>query len=296
MIHEVTSNPLTGIEARPGSGHYGVYDHGAHVWAWQPSGHKPVLWTSQQSMYESGQAIRGGVPVIFPWFGTGSSGTLTPPHGFARLHTWQRTLVDDTTDVDGKLVVEYRMDHEPPGPHSGFSHAFAISLRVVFSPDHLEVGMEVSNAGEVPFTFEEAFHTYLAVGDVGRISIDGLEGANYLDRVAGASRVECVQDGPVAITSETDRLYGHSGDIVLDDPAWGRQLKITKEGSANTVVWNPWIAKSAVMPDFGEDEWGSMVCIEAANLLDNAITLEPGHSHLMRQRISLVGMVAGQYS
>ncbi len=288
MSFEITSNPLMGIEAHPGTGHYGVYDHGAHVWAWQPSGQKPILWTSAESMYEDGAAIRGGVPVIFPWFGMGPAGALKPAHGFARLHPWDRSHVDDTIDTDGELVVEYQIDQTRIGAQTDFPYAFDAHLRVTFTPEYLQMDLKVHNAGEVPFTFEEALHTYIAVGDVNHISIEGLEGASYLDRVPGAPQLECVQDGPVTITSETDRLYSHEGTVVLEDPVWGRRLGISKEGSANTVVWNPWIAKSAAMSDFGDDEWGAMVCVEAANALDDAIILAPGESHLMRQRISLV--------
>ncbi|MDO5737292.1 MAG: D-hexose-6-phosphate mutarotase [Propionibacteriaceae bacterium] len=288
MSYEVTSHPLTGIEARPGSGHYGVFDHGAHVWAWQPSGEKPVLWMSAKSMYEPGQAVRGGVPVIFPWFGAGPLGVLKPAHGFGRTNTWTRAGVDDSIDADGRLVVEYELDQTEIGPQADFPYAFLANVRVVFTPGYLQVELTVTNRDDVSFTFENALHTYIAVGEVARVSVEGLEGADYLDRAAGAPTLECVQDAPVTITAETDRLYMHTGAVVLDDPVWGRRLEISKEGSANTVVWNPWVAKSAAMPDFGDDEWGGMLCIEAVNALDEAITLAPGDTHVMRQRISLV--------
>lgn len=88
-------------------------------------------------------------------------------------------------------------------------------------------------------------------------------------------------------------MYSHEGTVVLNDPVEGRRLSVSKEGSHTTVVWNPWIAKAAAMPDFGDDEWGSMICIEAANVLSDAISLAPGESHLLRQRISLVDATAG---
>lgn len=287
MSHEVTSHPLAGIEARPTPGHYGVYDHGAHAWAWQPPGHQPVLWVSGRSLYQEGSPIRGGVPIIFPWFGTGASGDLQPAHGFARLHTWERRAVLDTIDTDGTLVVEYRSDATRTGPQPHFPHDFVANLTTVFTKEYLEIGLEVVNVGEAPFTFEEALHTYLAVGDISDVSIAGLDGAGYRDRAAGAPQQHCVQRGPVTFEAETDRLYTHAGTVVLDDVAWGRQLSITKEGSANTVVWNPWIAKSASMPDFGDEEWRSMVCVEAANALEDAVTLAPGQTHLLRQRITV---------
>ncbi len=288
MSYQVTRNPLVGVEARPGEGHYGIFDHGAHAWAWQPDGQRPVLWMSAKSMFEPGQPIRGGVPVIFPWFGTGPGGDRTPPHGFVRLQEWNRSSVVDTSDVDGRLIVESQLDQTKTGEQPDFPFAYLAQLRVDYTPNYLEVGLEVSNADTRPFTFEEALHTYLAVGDVRQVSIQGLEGVSYLDRAAGAPTLHCVQDGAVTITGETDRLYQQHKAVVLDDPEWGRSLRITGQGATNLVVWNPWVAKAAAMPDFGDEEWTQMICIEAANALNQAITLEPGETHLMRQRITLI--------
>lgn len=289
MNHEVTENRLGGIEAHPGNGHYAVFDHGAHAWAWQPDGQRQVLWMSTQSAFANGQPIRGGIPVIFPWFGAGSQGTLSPLHGFVRLTDWNRYYVDDTIDINGRLVVEYQIDRTRVGTQSEFPFAFMAQLRLIFTHEYLQIGLKINNADVVPFTFEEAFHTYLAVGDARHVTLDGLEAAPYLDRSVGAPTRDAVQSGLVRIEGETDRLYSHHGSVTLDDPTWSRTLLVSKEGSANTVVWNPWAAKAAAMPDFGDDEWTQMICIEAANVGANAITLAPGETHLMRQRISLVG-------
>jgi glucose-6-phosphate 1-epimerase len=286
MAYEETTKPLRGIEAHPGSGHYGVFDHGAHIWAYSPDGQQPILWMSKQSAFAEGQPIRGGIPVVFPWFGTGREGTRTPPHGFARLDTWHRSDIKDTIAQDGRLLIEYELDYAMD--HQDFTYDYTAYVRAKFTPEYLQIFMEVTNDGEEPFSFESAFHTYLSVGDVRQITIDGLDGCDYLDRAAGAPTLECRQEGPVTITAETDRLYQHRNTVVLTDPALGRTLEISKIGSANTVVWNPWVAKSAAMPDFGDDEWTGMVCIEAANALDNAVRLLPGQTHTMRQRIALL--------
>ena len=289
MAHTTTTTPLAGVEAHPGQGHYGVYDHGAHVFAWQPNGKHPVLWMSAASVFGEAEAIRGGVPVIFPWFGGGPSGDLTPPHGFVRRHPWQRLYVDDTIEDNNRMVVEYHLDRTSVPAQASFPYAFTAGLRVIFTHEYVQVGLKITNADVVPFTFEEALHTYIAVSDARHIGIEGLEDHSYLDRAAGATSPTGVQEGVVRIESETDRIYQSRGQVILDDPAWARRLLITKEHSANTVVWNPWVAKAAAMPDFGDDEWLNMICIEAANVLDDAITLQPGEMHLMRQRIALVG-------
>ncbi|WP_040163295.1 D-hexose-6-phosphate mutarotase [Nigerium massiliense] len=275
------------MEASPGSGHYGVYDLGAHVWSYTPDGAKPVLWMSEKSAFEEGSPIRGGIPIVFPWFAAGPDGTKAPAHGFGRISTWHRSDIKDTIEQDGRLIVEYELDDKMSGDQAEFPHRYTAYVRVKFTPEYLQVGMMVSNDGDEPFTFENAFHTYLTVGDVRQVSVEGLDGCDYLDRAAGAEKLERTQTGPVTITAETDRLYTHKDTVVLTDPVLDRRITVSKTGSANTVVWNPWVAKSAAMPDFGDDEWTGMICIEAANALDNAITLRPGETHTMRQRIAL---------
>ena len=282
MAHEITTNPLRGVELNDSDVHYGVYDHGAHVWAWQPLGQDPVLWVSAKSEFEDDKPIRGGVPVCFPWFGPGREGNLQPAHGFARLADWR--LVDASETGEG-LVVEYELDNEITGEQPAWPHAYRARLRVAFGPRDLDLELTVENTGDEAFSYEEALHTYLSVGDVRHVRVTGLEGARYLDKVSGEW---ADQVGEVEITSETDRVYLSTDDVLVDDPTPGRKLRISKRGSANTVVWNPWVAKSAAMPDFGDDEWTGMLCIEAANALDDAVRLEPGASHTMAQRITIL--------
>lgn len=287
MSYDETTNPFSGIEARPGSGHFGVYDYGAHMWAYQPDGQQPVLWMSEFSDFVDGKPIRGGIPVIFPWFATGPAGDKAPAHGPARVTAWRRADIKDTLDRDGRLIVEYILDHGILGADAGVEGSYYATLRAKFTPEYVQITTHLTNTGDEDLTFECAFHTYLTVGDIRQLSIDGLDGCDYLDRAAGAPKLECVQEGPVTFSGETDRIYMSSGEVVLNDPVMNRKLIVSKTGSMNTVVWNPWIAKSAAMPDFGDDEWTGMVCIEAANVLDNAVTLRPGETHEMRQRVTL---------
>lgn len=136
-------------------------------------------------------------------------------------------------------------------------------------------------------TFEEALHPYFAVSDVRQVRIRGLEGVSYLDKTAAMARKPGEAE-PIAIAAETDRVYlGTSGPVAIEDPGWHRRIVIGKSGSSTTVVWNPWIAKAKTMPDFGEDEWIEMVCVESANAADDAITLAPGATHVMAATIEV---------
>lgn len=285
MAHQLIHDPLPGVEARPYGGHYTILDHGAHVLAWQPPGERPVLWTSRKSQFEPGVAIRGGVPVIFPWFGSGRTGSLKPAHGFARTVPWRRVLVDDGLDSGGPFTVEYVLDDSATGHPDAFPHQYQAALVARFGSDELEVALTVTNTCDEEFSFEAALHTYLAVGDIRHVHLAGLDGLTYLDTVPGAPSGPQIQQGLVRFSAETDRLYDHTGEVLVVDEDWGRTLRVTKDGSATTVVWNPWVAKAAAMGDFGDDEWPEMLCIEAANVRHHAVTLAPGDSHRMAQRI-----------
>lgn len=285
MAYEITTNPLRGVEATLSSGHYGVFDHGAHIWSFQPQGQAPVLWVSEKSWFADGQPVRGGVPVCFPWFAAGPTGDLEPNHGFTRLHTWHMSDIKDTLDRDGRLLVEYEIDQAMTGRQDGFPHRYTAYLRAKFTPEYLGIALEVTNTGDDAFTFEEALHTYLHVGDVRQIRIAGLEDAHYLDKVTGAT--DLVQSGDLRIGGEIDRIYTHAGDLLIDDPVLGRKLVVTKTGSANTVVWNPGPEKAAEIADFGDDEWTQVVSVEAANVGTQAISLRPGETHLLKQRITV---------
>lgn len=287
MAHEITDDPLRGVEAKQGQrGRYGIFDQGAHVWAWQPDGvEHPVIWMSAAAQFEEGRPIRGGVPICFPWFGPGRSGDLEPLHGFARTQTWHLATVKDTLDRDGRLIVEYTLDESMTGDQPNWPHRYRATLQAKFTPEYLGLELQIENVGEGDITFDEALHTYLHVGDVTKVTISGLDGAQYLDKVTGHDGV--VQSGDVTFTGETDRVYTSTGEVVVHDPTLGRDLVITKSGSANTVVWSPWVDKAAAMPDFGDEEWREMLCVEAVNAVADPVTLRPGESHHLKQRITL---------
>ena len=142
--------------------------------------------------------------------------------------------------------------------------------------------LETENTGDAPFTFEDALHTYFTVSDVRETATTGLENTEYLDKTNGMQRKPQGTE-PIRITQETDRLYeGTHTTCALDDVGLKRRITIEKSGSQTTVVWNPGIAKAAAMPDFGDDEWPAMLCIETANASANAITLAPGQTHATR--------------
>jgi glucose-6-phosphate 1-epimerase len=255
-----------------------IYLHGGHVTGYQPRGARPVLFMSPRSRFDANAAIRGGVPVVFPWFGAKADDPAAAMHGFARTAAWDAESVERAADGTVRLVL--RLDASAT-TRAAWPHDFVLRLRVTVGPV-LELALVVDNRGSAPLVFEEALHTYLAVADVRAVAVTGLAGTTYVDKTDGMTRKR--QDpGPLTLAGETDRVYlATAAACVVDDPGWGRRLVVDTMGSATTVVWNPWASKGHAMADLGEDGWLGMLCIETANAADDRVTLAPGARHEMR--------------
>ena len=251
-----------------------IYLNGAHVTNFKKKDEPPLLFMSQCSRFAEGQPIRGGIPVIFPWFGPREG---MAQHGFARVKTWE--LKEFVPAPDGSVSVRLRL---PDSPEASAFPPFTADY-IVTVKDTLKLELVVTNqSADETLTFENCLHTYFEIGDISAVSISGLKGVSYLDKVAHyAQRTET--GGAVHIASEVDRIYlNTSGEVTITDPRLGRKIRIRKSGSRSTVVWNPWVAKAQQMPDFGNDEYQRMVCVESGNVSSNQITLPPReHSSLV---------------
>lgn len=251
-----------------------IHLNGGHVAHYQPRNDaRPVLWTSGRSHWEAGQPIRGGIPVCWPWFGdSGPEGA--PAHGIARTARWH--WLGASALADGGTRIELGLEDEA-GARRWWLHPF--SLRLVLGVGHaLDVALQVRNRAAEAVTWTGALHSYFAVSDARAVRVEGLEGCSYIDRL-DHDAVK-LQTGPVRFRAETDRIYRDSGATAwIVDEGWKRRIAVTKRGSGSTVVWNPWVAKSARMPDFGDDEWTGMCCVETARAGEDACTLGPGEGH-----------------
>jgi len=241
-----------------------IFLHGATVTHWQPAGQShPVLFTSAQSHFKPDKAIRGGVPICWPWFGPHPTEARRPQHGVVRARPWKLARVMTLDRDRTRLTFEIDADDG-----SDLSAEYVVEVGPT-----LQLSLKSRNRGEKPARLEMALHTYLTVGDSRAARITGLEGVEYIDKVAAGRRTK-QGDEPIAFTGETDRVYVNTeSTCVLEDPALGRTIAVSKTGSKSTVVWNPWADKARSLPDFGDDEWQRMCCIESANAADNAIDL-----------------------
>jgi glucose-6-phosphate 1-epimerase len=246
-----------------------IYFNGAHITHFQPAGHQPVLFLSSQSSFVPGKAIRGGVPIVYPWFGTNIDDPTAPIHGFARTSQWD---LEDMQMFNDIVTLVFTLKN--------------VRFKVVVD-QQLRMTLDVRNPSSNPLRFEEALHTYFAVSDVRQVHVEGLGSQTFIDKTDGLKRKISPAD-PIRITGETDRVYVHTeGMCMIEDPIWRRRIKIEKSNSATTVLWNPWIEKARKMADFGDEEWRNMLCIETANAADNAVILAPGDTHSMSVTLSI---------
>ncbi len=255
-----------------------VYLLGATVTDFQKKGEPPLLFTSQCSRFAAGQPIRGGIPIIFPWFGSSAPG---PAHGFARTAEWE--LHEATTLPDGGVSLRFGL----PGTVESTMWTPVAANYVLTVTDRLTIELIVTNrSAEQDLNFETCLHSYFAVGDVSAASITGLKGTSYLDKVDNFAQKPETADA-IKISSEVDRIYcDTTGPVEIVDPKLGRRILVEKSGSASTVVWNPWVAKSQQMADFGNDEYKQMVCVESGNVAKNRVTLAPSKSSVLKVILS----------
>ena len=273
-----------------------MFDRGAHVTAWQPAGHPhPVLYSSTLASIGEGQAWRGGIPICAPWFAAGPDGARRPSHGPARTAPWQRMGLSETGTRH-----ELALDADATGAPA--------SLRLEFETrregDTLRARLSVTNAVPRAARVEAALHTYLAVSDVTRVDVRGLEPVPFHDKVTGRP---APAETPLRFGDLVDRIYDDGASVVeLVDPAWQRFVRVERHGATKTVVWNP--GPQHAPADVGEDEWRRFVCIEAAAITDpsaparphaphgdGSLTLSPGGTHRLETILTVLPLDAGDH-
>jgi D-hexose-6-phosphate mutarotase len=256
--------------------------HGAHVMSYTPTGATDLLWMSDASWFEANRPIRGGIPVCWPWFGGHPTDTKQPSHGFARISEWQLECVELVDDGAHRLVLGLK-DSETTRKMWDF--AFKAELTVTVGAE-LRVELMMHNCDTQPFAISAALHNYFTVGDISQVKVSGLADCQYLDTVDNQYKV---QTGDIAFLAETDNVYLDTiATTIIHDAAKQRKISITKNGSNSTVVWNPWAAKATRMPDFGNDEYTQMLCVETTNAENDARTIAPGAEHRLETIISLL--------
>lgn len=255
------------VDAPAGSGE--IYLQGATLTSWRPRAGKEAIFTSRQAVFDGVRAIRGGVPICSPWFGSGPQGDRVAKHGWVRAMAWTLRSVEATAQAGVRALLS--LEHE--------NLAF---LYEVLIEETLRLSLSVRNTGPAPQEVEAALHHYLAVGDVTAVRIDGLDGQTYLDMVHGGAHE---QAGTLQLSGPTDRIYTAEQPLVVTDPAAGRRIVVSGVDASHAVVWNPWSQGSKGYVDLAEDEWPTFVCVESALIRERAVMLKPGQSVSMGSQI-----------
>lgn len=263
-----------------------IYLHGAQITSWHPASEKEVLFLSEQSHWQEGKAIRGGIPICFPWFRAKADDPYAPAHGFVRPKEWRLESVKS----EEEFVVVVCSTESDESTRRWWPHSFRLVHTLTIGTS-LRLELTVMNTGPTPFIFEEALHTYFRVSDVENVSVRGLDQVSFLDNIDGNRKK--TQAGDVILLGKTDNAYiDVHGAAELMDPARRRTLRTEKGNSATTVVWNPWQEGAASLADLGDDEWRRFTCVEASNILGSAIPLAPGHEHRMQAILSVAPLRA----
>lgn len=260
-----------------------IYLHGAQVTAWHPAGAAEALFLSEHSHWHDGRAIRGGVPICFPWFRAKADNPKAPAHGFVRTREWH---LDAIQANEGGSVIAELSTASDASTLQWWPHDFQLMLRVTVGAA-LKLELTTRNTGAATFSFEEALHTYFRVSDARSVRVSGLDQASYLDNTGGNR--EHVQAGDIVFNAATDSAYLNTvTSLDLIDSGFHRILRTEKQNSATTIVWNPWQQGAASLSDLGSDEWQSMTCVEASNILGASVSLAPGQQHTLGATLSVL--------
>jgi glucose-6-phosphate 1-epimerase len=251
---------------------------GAHLCHFARHGDAPLLWLSESAMFEAGKAIRGGVPVCWPWFGAHPKDASLPNHGFARTADWEVLKVKERSDGATEAVFQLR---DTPSSRSFWPYRFRLTLKIVVGKG-LTLELATENCDEEAFEIGSALHTYFSVSEIEDVAISGLEGLRYFDQLDSTYKL---QRGEVRFSEETDRVYlDPPGGILLKDAR--HTVRIQPRGSRSTVVWNPWADKVRSFGDMQNEAYHDMVCIETANAIDDRRMIKAGERHTLGFEIS----------
>lgn len=246
---------------------------GGHIFDFQIKGKRALLWLSKDSCFEKGKAIRGGIPICWPWFGAHKSDPTLPNHGFARTSLWKHIKTDEINDQQTKVTLQLKSSNETL---KIWPYLFELTLEITVG-QMLSVSLTTKNLDIKPFSISQALHTYLLIEDINQVYIDGLDQKRYYNKVDDS--FNNLQDGKLFFIAQTDRIYQRiSSAVKLHDKK--DLISLRTEGSQTVVIWNPAEALAAKMPDLSDHK--TMVCIESANTLEDELLIQPNESHSLR--------------
>lgn len=243
---------------------------GGQLLSWVPANQREVIYVSDLAIFDGETPIRGGIPICWPWFGNVEN---RQAHGFVRNTVWEVAQIVDESNYS-KIVLNCVHNHP---------EFEGLLLSIIYEiGETLSIQLITHNVSQSPFTITEALHTYLKVSNIANVTVGGLFNCKYFDKLTANFHSE--PSTKFQFSKETDRIYSTSSAQIVYD--LDRNLIIEKEGSADTVVWNPWVERSKAITDLDSNSFYDFLCIEAANIL-NPIVINPQQKHVISQKITV---------
>ncbi|KAK3329362.1 galactose mutarotase-like domain-containing protein [Apodospora peruviana] len=275
--------------------------YGATVISWKDKDGTEKLWLSEAAKLDGTKAVRGGIPLVFPVFGTASDHAQTsklPQHGFARTSRWEflgkstsESTPASSTAADLSVKLDFGLSPAAldSDTKSKWPYVFNMIYSVTLSRDSLTTSLVVNNDDDKPFECQLLLHTYLRVQDISKVEIKGLSSATYIDKVNGSSSQQ-TQSSALTISGETDRVYTPATpptDPVSVVEGGKTTFTVVRDNLSDVVVWNPWTEKANGLADFAPKEgYKNMLCIEPGSVVGWQ-TLEPGEAFEGAQTITI---------
>lgn len=247
--------------------------YGAHVTSFRPHNSMEILWMSPDSSFEVGKAIRGGIPVCFPWFGPHKTDPEKPQHGFGRLMYWD--VLEAKTIPSGETMIRMQLSSSEE-TKAYWPHDFRAEM-VITVGQTLTVTLKVTNTSANAFEYSCALHTYYYLSALENLTIEGLKGTTYYNQLNGGYDIQ--EEEILQIQEPTTRHYLNTEkQVIVADSIFRRRIRVEKSGSKVTTVWNPGEETCAKIGDLPNDAWETFVCVEATNAFEYPVQLAPGES------------------
>jgi glucose-6-phosphate 1-epimerase len=266
--------PLIEVNTARASAKVALY--GGQMLSFKPAGAEhDLFYLSEKAIYQQGKAIRGGVPLCWPWFGDDPGSLGRQAHGFARNLFWD-VLDSQVHDDNAEITLGLQ---STATSKQWWPSEFRLRKKIHIG-DTLNISLTTENKGEIPFSISKALHSYFRVGDIKQTRVSGLDGVDYLDKTQAFSQYK--QNGDITADKETDRVYLNAPQRVeIVDSLLKRRIEIQHDGADNFVVWNPW-DKAAALYDMSADDYEQFICVETANAIANSVIIAPGAAHNMQ--------------
>ncbi len=252
--------------------------YGAQVVSFIPNDQSDLLWLSPLTELNQKKAIRGGIPICWPWFGKHPQNDELPQHGFARISQF---ALDTITNLpDGNINAQLSLVSTPASKQL-FPYDFKLVVDITVG-QQLKVSLTTHNTGSEPFAISEALHSYFSVNDISETHIKGLKNTTFFDQLKSKNMQDLSE--AIIVTQEVDRIYQADKQALEIEQTSKPTIHITQENCHNVVVWNPWISKAQSMQDFPNNGYLNMLCIESANISPE-INIAPQATHQISQTI-----------